>query len=220
MQTKQDEKLDEVRAILQRLQRISTGTEADDAADPAAASPAPADIASEPAPQQPPPPLPVNPTRIAIFAGAALLLLAGAGLALWPGSEPPVVKVRPPSAAATTTTAAVTQPQPLAAPPEARSAASEQDAERLAHAQSLMDRGKVVEARQVLLADFAERSADAALLLARSYDPNALQLIAEANAPADPDQAERWYRRWSAIAGRDGLVLDQDRLDRIIRSMR
>ena len=40
------------------------------------------------------------------------------------------------------------------------------------------------------------------------------------NAPADAEEAERWYRHWTTLAGKDGLVLDQDRLERIIRSMR
>ncbi|WP_170937380.1 MULTISPECIES: hypothetical protein [Rhodomicrobium] len=208
MQTKQDEKLDEVRAILQRLQRISTGAENDEAADPAAASPPPAPIANAASP------LPRKPAMIAVFAAAGLVLLAGAGLLVWPGGKkPPAIATQSPA-----TTAAITAAPPAAATTETASPA--EDGERLAQAQSLMDEGKIAEARQVLLADLAERKAEAALLLARSYDPNALQHIAGPNARADADEAERWYRRWSSIAGRDGLVLDQDRLERIIRSMR
>ena len=222
MQTKQDEKLDEVRAILQRLQRISTGTDDDQAADRAAASPAPAEGTGEPAPQAPPRPLPVKPASIAIVAAAVLLLIGVAGLALWPGRKPPPAIDAAPRTAPATTAAIAEPPPPIAALaiPTSPLAMPAQDAERLAAAQSLMDGGKVAEARQLLLGDFAERSADAALLLARSYDPNALQHIARPNAPADADEAERWYRRWSMIAGREGLALDEDRLDRIIRSMR
>jgi len=44
-------------------------------------------------------------------------------------------------------------------------------------------------------------------------------LIAQPDAAADPQQAERWYRAWYDIAGRQGLVMDPDRLQRLIRSM-
>jgi hypothetical protein len=46
-----------------------------------------------------------------------------------------------------------------------------------------------------------------------------LRLIPDADAAADPKEAERWYRAWRDIAASKGLALDEDRLDRIINAM-
>jgi hypothetical protein len=63
-------------------------------------------------------------------------------------------------------------------------------------------------------------SQDGAWLLARSYDPNYLAAIQSPDASADKRQAEEWYRRWRDIAVRNGMVMDDLRLKRIINSMR
>ncbi len=99
-------------------------------------------------------------------------------------------------------------------------ALSGENAERISHAQRLIDEGKIVAGRDLLLDGLAEQRADAALTLARSYDPNSVHLIANADATPDIEQAERWYRRWHEIAASDGLTLDTQRIDRIIKAMR
>jgi hypothetical protein len=86
-------------------------------------------------------------------------------------------------------------------------------------AQELIDVGKVASARRVL-ADVAMQSPEAALLLARSYDPNFLRLVASPDATADAKEAERWYRAWHEIASQKGLVMEMDRLERIIKAMK
>jgi hypothetical protein len=86
-------------------------------------------------------------------------------------------------------------------------------------AESLLDTGHVNEARRSLI-DLPAKSPEAALALARSYDPNYLRLIPNADAAADPAEAERWYRAWRDIAIEHGLVLEPDRFDRIIKAMR
>ena len=85
-------------------------------------------------------------------------------------------------------------------------------------AENLLDAGRVSEARRSLT-DLADKSPEAALILARSYDPNYLRLIPNADAAADPGEAERWYRTWRDIAAKRGLVLEPDRFERIIKAM-
>ena len=90
----------------------------------------------------------------------------------------------------------------------------------LAEAEKLMDGGKILAARRLLIGDLANSSPDAALMLARSYDPNFLRTIAGADAGPDVGEAERWYRTWHANAAAKGLLMEPERLDRIIRAMR
>ena len=272
MQTKEDEKLDEVKAILRRLQRIGTGDE--EGAAPAAPERTPPSregstrewtghkVAAPPNRGKNPPPgrqdasVPEVATerrpssrlwKIAFMALPALLLVAGLSFAYWPqGGEKPRPTSPPgetadlgkaqPSSTGTerqTTTAAIPlsdQPQSGAgssinlqageAAPAGPPPPSDQNTERISHAQRLIDEGKIVAGRDLLLDGLAERQADAAMILARSYDPNSLRLIANADAAPDVEEAERWYRRWHEIAVSDGLALDTHRLDRIIKAMR
>ncbi|MBX2805107.1 MAG: hypothetical protein KTR19_03950 [Hyphomicrobiales bacterium] len=85
-------------------------------------------------------------------------------------------------------------------------------------AQRLISAGKIDEARRRLIR-LDHKSPEAALALARSYDPNYLRLIPGADAAADPKEAERWYRSWRDIAASKGLALQEDRLNRIINAM-
>jgi hypothetical protein len=90
----------------------------------------------------------------------------------------------------------------------------------IANAHQLMDRGRIAAAREMLLRRDLAASQDGAWLLARSYDPNYLATIPSPDASADKGQAEEWYRRWRDIAVRNGMVMDDQRLKRIINSMR
>jgi hypothetical protein len=90
----------------------------------------------------------------------------------------------------------------------------------IANAHRLMDSGHVVAAREMLLRPDLAASQEGAWLLARSYDPNYLATIQSPDASADKRQAEEWYRRWRDIAVRNGMVMDDLRLKRIINSMR
>jgi hypothetical protein len=44
--------------------------------------------------------------------------------------------------------------------------------------------------------------------------------VTQPDAAADPNEAERWYRTWHEIAGQKGLVMEPDRLERIIKAMK
>jgi hypothetical protein len=90
----------------------------------------------------------------------------------------------------------------------------------IANAQQLMDGGHIVAARERLLRPDLAASQEGAWLLARSYDPNYLTTIQSPDASADKRQAEEWYRRWRDISVRNGMVMDDLRLRRIINSMR
>lgn len=83
----------------------------------------------------------------------------------------------------------------------------------------LMASGRVQAARVALLGVTGEGSADVAWTLARSYDPNYLVTLRAADAGPDVAQATRWYRIWYDIAVKQGLVSDGVSLDRIIESM-
>ena len=239
---KQDQKLEEVRAILQRLQRISTGAEEDEA-PPASngirpLNPAPKTGQSPPRPQKRAGMS--GEMKIAAVALPVFIVLGVAGAFFWSltGDKAPPARhsdqkaaVKAPKAqiepekVGTAAVAPNSDPRPAEARQTLNPAtvklqqAGEPDAERLSVAQRLMDKGKVSEARRVLKNDLASRNAEAALLLARSYDPNSLHLIANADATPDPGEAEHWYRRWSEIAAGQGLALDKERLDRIIKAM-
>ena len=90
----------------------------------------------------------------------------------------------------------------------------------IANAHQLMDSGHIAVAREMLMRPDLAASQDGAWLLARSYDPNYLATIQSPDASADKRQAEEWYRRWRDIAVRNGMVMDDLRLKRIINSMR
>lgn len=84
----------------------------------------------------------------------------------------------------------------------------------------LMAAGRVLTGREQLFALASEDSADVAWALARSYDPNFLGTITAADAHPDIEEATRWYRKWYAAAVKEGLVADSVPLERIIGSMR
>jgi hypothetical protein len=83
-----------------------------------------------------------------------------------------------------------------------------------------MSSGHIAAAREILVRRDLATSQEGAWLLARSYDPNYLATVQSPDAPADKRQAEEWYRRWRDIAARNGMVMDDLRLKRIINSMR
>ncbi len=147
--------------------------------------------------------------RIPVIGIGAIMAIGVAGLASWffIGADE---KSFPEMTAATTSVIDQTEPQPMNVEPLVETAVSE--------AQQLISAGKIDEARRRLI-ELDDKSPEAALTLARSYDPNYLRLIPNADAAADPKEAERWYRAWRDIAASNGLALEEDRLDRIINAM-
>jgi hypothetical protein len=79
--------------------------------------------------------------------------------------------------------------------------------------------GHVRAAREALIRIQHQGSADMAWTLARSYDPNFLNEIAQRDAEPNVTEAVRWYRIWYSRALTDGLVAETVSLERIIRSM-
>jgi hypothetical protein len=208
------QRLDEVKLTLERLQRIaldpSTADEPPPRPEPPAASKAgPAvEMARLARLAKDRPDQPANTRVVALGAAAVTGIVAVAGLGVWmlsgDGPEPQQtaatavdMPVRPPASPATTSGAV----------------------QAVAEAQTLLDGGKIAGARRLLL-DVSPPSAEAALMLARSYDPNFLRQFAQPDAAADPAEAERWYRAWHALAARNGLVMEPDRLERIIKAMK
>jgi hypothetical protein len=233
-----DPNLAEVKAVLERLHRISRGPHADDMqtdknrAPPRELPQAAESLVPEADPRLSPDIETVAPNdhpnrtkRRLLRAAAAIaaLLMVFGGIARFMAfnrptatvAQPPGDVVRRDSVAAATGGATIrpVDPTPLA-PQTQRSPAA------LQAASALMTSGQVLAARTELLRVAQEGSADVAWALARSYDPNFLDAIAATDASPDVLQATRWYRTWYDIAVKQGLVADSVSVERIIRSMR
>jgi hypothetical protein len=219
-QSKHDDlNLAEVKAVLDRLQRISrkphaAGAQTGENDDAAVVGPTPAEGGRFSLPVRIASLIPrANASGLAKASVLIISLLAVFGAAaIFVGSD-----WRP---------ASIEAPPPVAAPqiPVPASAGPAQEAEKvpappLQVASDLMAAGQVRAARDVLLRVTQQESADVAWLLARSYDPNYLVTLRAADAGPDVGQATRWYRTWYDIAVKQGLVADSVSLDRIIRSM-
>ncbi len=209
-----EKELDEIKRTLQRIQRIASEPIDEDSLDgPSKAAAARLNGAAAGVMDR----LAARsrssmrmPRRLAaVVALAALAVIGAAGLAGWllmkPGSEPH----RRVEEAVTLKT----EPQ------EHQTIQISGEASRItAEAEDLLAAGKVSEVRR-RLTGAPVKSPEVALILARSYDPNYLRLIPNADAAADKHEAERWYRTWRDIAAEKGFVLEPDRFDRIIRAM-
>jgi len=189
----EDRKLSEVKAILQRIQRM--------AADPTSIG------------QQSEEEAPVRPAHFFMHRKAALALLGGAALTfiLAVGYAFIIVdqkRSRPSTAEAPRASSAVPRADVPAPVPTLQGAVG------------LMAAGRILAAREQLLRLAPEDTADVAWALARTYDPNFLATIPLADGVPNVAEATRWYRTWYAVAVRQGLVGDSVPLDRIIGSMR
>jgi hypothetical protein len=233
-QTKHDDpSIAEVKAVLDRLQRISRkphAAGAQTAEDDGAAVAGPA--ASAEGSRFP---VPVSMASLMSQANASRLvngrvlitsLVAVGAVAIFVAINwrPAAVETPPP-------VAAPQNPPPVpvrAAPPQAAGKEVSREASKEAEkipgaplqvASDFIAKGQVRAARDVLLRGAPQASADLAWLLARSYDPNYLVTLKAADAAPDVAQATRWYRTWYDIAVKQGLVADSVSLDRIVRSM-
>jgi hypothetical protein len=198
---KKDRQLNEVKAILRRLQHIANEP---DSVDLANASGTGAHLVS-------------GATRFAIAATvttvlAALGLLATYGLISF-GQPTDPAESRPPQGSSVPNDMVPAGSNAALPPPP-------QAPQVLQSALQQMANGHVQAARRQLLRIASQGSADAAWSLARSYDPNYLATIASADAAADVEEATRWYQTWHTLAVNEGLVADSISLERIIRSMR
>jgi len=227
-----DPNLAEVKAVLERLHRISRGPHADDMQTaetqapprqlPQTAERLEEDSGLSPAIEIAAPGDPPNVAkrRLLQAAGAiTALLVVSAGINRFVTfnrqtasvAQPPGEVVRPDSIAAATGGDTM---RPVDPPETQRSRAA------LQAASALMTSGQVRAARGELLRVAQEGSADVAWALARSYDPNFLGAIAATDASPDVVEATRWYRTWYDIAVKQGLVADSVSVEPIIRSMR
>jgi hypothetical protein len=219
-----DADLSEVKAVLDRLQRISrkphaggAQTAEDDAAltrSPQPAEPTSAEDGGSSPPIRTASLIPqLNAPRLVKAAALIMPLLAAfVVIAILVGTDrrPASIEAPPPGAA----------PQnPVSASAPAQATQQSQATAALRVASGLMASGQVQAARDVLLRVTQGGSADVAWALARSYDPNFLVTIPAADAGPNIAEATRWYRIWYEIAVKQGLVADSVSLDRIIRSM-
>jgi hypothetical protein len=90
----------------------------------------------------------------------------------------------------------------------------------LTEARQALSEGDALRARSALLRAEPGRHAKVAFMLAQSYDPNYLQSLTKSNGLPDKAEARRWYEKWYELAVQSGLEMDSGRLQRIINSMR
>jgi hypothetical protein len=196
-----DPKLNEVRAVLQRLQTFS----------------------AQPDNVEPQTETSSTYGSFAIGRPPAVIALAVAGACALLGlvwlTYPPAGRTAAPAAAIpdASFTAAIPPVEASISPPALRPSRPRAATEV---AQDLLARGHVQAARKQLLGSVSEGAADVAWILARSYDPNFLAAIPAADADPDIEQATRWYRAWYAAAVSQGLVPNSVSVERIIGSMR
>ena len=238
-----DPNISEVKAVLERLQRISRSRNTDglEASDKDYAAP-------RHGPR--PPERPVaevesgrtaphgiaasdrlvnisNRRRVGAAAVIAALLVAFVGVYMFAGltHQTDSIVQPPPDAAPEESIAAapggaMVKPADLSVTP-ARPLVSETPKSQAAlqAASGFVASGRIQAARAELLQVAQEGSPDVAWALARSYDPNFLSTISTADAGPNIVEATRWYRIWYDIAVKQGLVAESVSLERIIRAM-
>jgi hypothetical protein len=202
---KDNPELAEVRAILLKVQRLGMEPEEE---DPAAAGPAPPAPAAKA--------LAGRPANIAVFDRKAKAVQTS-------GPETPGkghLQLYLGAAAALAAAIAILFAAEIVSPPGGAPALSHQEAEALlTEARQRLSEGDAAGARLRLLQSGAATQADAAFVLAQSYDPNYLQSLPNANSAANPSEAARWYKKWYELAVRSGLKMDPGRLQRVINAM-
>ena len=78
--------------------------------------------------------------------------------------------------------------------------------QQLNEGHELMAKGYVLEARERYTRSLDAGLAEAALALARSFDPRAVSRLELPNAAADSDQARQWYEEWYRISVEQGVI--------------
>jgi hypothetical protein len=238
-----DPNISEVKAVLERLQRISRsrntdGLEASDkdyAAPRHAPGPPERPVAEVESGRTAPHGIAasdqlVNISKRRRFGAAAViaaLLAAFVGVYMFSGltHQTDSIVQPPPDAAPEESIAAapggaMVKPADLSVTP-ARPPVSETPKSQAAlqAASGFIASGRIQAARAELLQVAQEGSPDVAWALARSYDPNFLSTISTADAGPNIVEATRWYRIWYDIAVKQGLVAESVSLERIIRAM-
>ncbi len=206
---REDPRLSEVKAVLQRLQRISADPEAQ--ADPLAAAQGARRRWG---------------LAVSLVLAVAVLIAAAAFVFVDPSRlfGPTAGRTRQLPATATEPIPANTKlavvpggnvsPRPLGEQPQTPPRPA------LEAALGLLSAGRVQAARKQLLAIASEDAADVAWALARSYDPNFLGTLQRPDAEPNVAEATRWYRTWHTAAIKQGLVTESVSLERIIGGMR
>ena len=97
----------------------------------------------------------------------------------------------------------VVRETPVVSPPPQRRLDAEELAALLKRAKSLLAIGDIASARLLLERAADAQEADAALLLARTYDPAVLGTSDARSVTPDPARAQLWYRRAAELGSSD-----------------
>ncbi|MBV8924663.1 MAG: hypothetical protein JOZ74_04765, partial [Bradyrhizobium sp.] len=100
--------------------------------------------------------------------------------------------------------AATAPPAPAAAPPpQARQADAEEMARLMQRARGFLASGDLMSARLLLERAAESQEADAALLLAQTYDPDVLGTADVRNTTPEPAMARAWYQKAAQLGSAD-----------------
>ena len=142
-----------------------------------------------------------------------------------PVAEEPAVDAVKEDDTANPAQTALVSPAPLpepkaeapAAPPEA---VPDRAASVLQRGHGLMAKGDVAAARVLFVQGMEFGSPEAALALGRSFDPEFLGRVPNANAEPDAGRAEAMYREWHRRSLAEGSVAPGVKLSKLIQAMR
>lgn len=169
-----------------------------------------------------------------LAAGTLLVLSADLFFKYWPtpassgvttvstspvNATPPVAAPVPARAVSAAPANPASAWQPVTQPAVIEAAPPAPPSPAIANAKKMMDAGKVVAARGLLQQQSLASSRDAAWLLARSYDPHYLATVKSPDASGDKEKAAEWYRRWRDIGAQNGVPMDDVRLNRLIETL-
>jgi hypothetical protein len=134
------------------------------------------------------------------------------------GAQVPASSPTAPSRTGTTIAAAIPATAPRTTPLDPTAASV--IAAVVSEANGKMSAGRVQAARQLLASKTSDNSPDIAWALGRSYDPNVLAAMPNADAVADVKLAEQWYRTWHELSVQQGLVSDGTQIERLLKTLR
>ncbi|MGI9413396.1 MAG: plastocyanin/azurin family copper-binding protein [Hyphomicrobiales bacterium] len=93
-------------------------------------------------------------------------------------------------------------------------------ARQLGAGHKLMAKGYIVQARKLYTESLDAGLSEAALALARSYDPRAISRIDEPDAEPNPDEAWKWYEEWYRRSVDEGAISPAVKLEGLLQAMR
>lgn len=92
----------------------------------------------------------------------------------------------------------------------------------IAEARVLIENGKIISARKLLLSEIEKdpKQAEIPFILAQTYDPNYLKDLQSFDAEAELGAARQWYETWYKVARNSANPPSPEKLDKILNALR